>query len=153
MKRSKGLIALMLAASVGIGFSALAGCSKEKSEEELNCENEIRKLLEYDANINIDKNNVQDFGFKMSYYVTDNKEYLIKFVTSKVMNAVYYLSTTDCDVITYSVDKDFYYNFKNEYSSNETQKEVDMVTELTTIYDPVEIIENGKEKEIINNLN
>ena len=152
MKRGKGLIALMLAASVGIGFSALAGCSNGKSEEELNCENEIRKLLEYDANININKNYVETSGFKMNYVVTESNGYLIKFTTSKYVSVGRFVSQVDCDAITYSVDKDFYYNFKNEYSSNETQKEVDMVTELTTTYDPVEIIADGKQKEIINNL-
>ena len=56
------------------------------------------------------------------------------------------------DEITYSVDKDFYYNFKEEYSITETQKEVDLIKELTTKYDPIKVIEDNVEKDITNNL-
>ena len=62
------------------------------------------------------------------------------------------LNYRDCDIITYSVDKDFYYNFKEEYSTKETQKEVDLIKELTAKYDPIKVIDDNVEKDITNNL-
>ena len=151
----KRLIEIIIAASLGIAVSATAvGCA-EKTEEEKNYENEIRKLLQYDANINIDKENVDNYGFKLEKSAKSG-EYLLTFKTSKHYPAGHMLILNDCDVITYSVDKDTYYDFSENYSITETKKELDMVTELTYTYDPIKVIENGKEidlnKEIEKNL-
>ena len=147
MKSVRRLIPVIIAATVGIAFTA-AGCSK-KSEEEKNAENEIRKLLQYDANINISKEFVDNYGFKLEKSAKPG-EYLLTFKTSKYYSAGRTAKLKDYDIITYSVDKDFYYNFCENYSTSETQKEVDLVTELTLTYDPVKVIEAGEEIE--NNL-
>jgi len=145
MKKGKSLITLMLATSFGLGFTAMAAGCSGKSEDELRCENEIRKMLEYDANIDISKATVENYGFSIEYNIPNNNEYIIKIKTKR--NYAYHP-----DIITYSVDKDFFYNFKNEYSTTESQKEVDLIKALTTIYDPVAVIEDGEEKDIINNI-
>lgn len=142
MKRKHGLIALMLASSLTVGFTTMAGCSDGKTEEEKNCEEKIRQLLEYDANIDISRDTVEEYGFVVANNITDNNEYLITFKTRHRGS----WNPEIRDIITYSVDKDFYYNFKNTYSTTETQKEVDMITELTSIYDPIRIVVNGEEQ-------
>lgn len=150
MGSGKKLITLMIAASVGIGFS-MAGCASSKTEEEKNAENEIRKLLQYDANININKEFVDNYGFKLEKSAKPG-EYLLTFKTSKYYSAGRTAILKDYDIITYSVDKDFYYNFCENYSTSETQKEVDLVTELTLTYNPIKVVEAGEEIKIDLNL-
>lgn len=146
MEIKKRLITLMLAASIGVGVATMAGCN-DKREEEINSENEIRKMLQYDANINIGKNDVEYRGFKFDFKISETGGYLI--IISNLHTEGYNKFT---DEITYSVDKDFYYNFKEEYSTKETQKEVDLIKELTTKYDPIKVVEDNVEKDITNNL-
>lgn len=136
MGKSRRLITLMLATSVGIGITAgLSGCSE--SEEEMKAEEQIRQLLEYDADIVGYPDSTISFNTKI-----ENGEYLITF---NLKNS--YSST---DKITYSVDKDFFYEFKNNYNVVETSKEVNMVNELVETYDPVVVV--SKNKEIKNDL-
>ena len=151
MEIKKRLITLMLAASIGVGVATMAGCN-DKREEEINSENEIRKMLQYDANINIDSLNVKNFGLYVETNITENNEFIINIKTKKTYWVGTMLNYRDCDIITYSVDKDFYYNFKEEYSTKETQKEVDLIKELTTKYDPIKVIDDNVEKDITNNL-
>ena len=136
MGKSRRLITLMLATSVSIGITAgLSGCSE--SEEEKLAEEQIRQLLEYDADIVGYPDSTISFNTKI-----ENGEYLITF---NLKNS--YSST---DKITYSVDKDFFYEFKNNYNVVETSKEVNMVNELVETYDPVVVV--SKNKEIKNDL-
>lgn len=135
------LITLMLASIITPGVATLAGCSDVKSGAEKNCENEIRKLLEYDANIVISKNRVEGYGFDLGYEINNPNEYLIIFRTKKYAGRA---PAETCDKITYSVDKDFFYDFKNSYSEVEGQNEVDLVTSLTSTYDPIEVITNSE---------
>ena len=144
MKRR--LIATMIALTMGVGVTTMSGCT-EKSEEEKTNENEIRKLLQYDANINISKDIVENRGFKLNKEIEDSK-YMLTFKTSIYKSAGRTAVLVDYDEITYSVDKDFYYDFCENYSTTETKKEVDMVTELTFNYDPIKVIEAGQEIEI-----
>lgn len=144
MGKSRRLITLMLATSVGIGITAgLSGCSK--SEEEMKAEDQIRQLLEYDANINIEKDYVDQWGFEIITEIK-NQEYLITFKTKQYISRVF----MESDTITYSVDKDTYYDFRNNYKVVETSDEVNMVYELTLSYDPVVVI--SKNEEVKNDL-
>jgi len=148
MKSGRRLIPVIIAATVGIAFTA-TGCSLTKSEEEKNAENEIRKLLQYDANINISKEIVENNGFKLDKEIEGNS-YLLSFRTTIYRSAGRTAILVDHDIITYSVDKNTYYDFCENYNTTETTNEVNMVTELTLTYDPVKVIEAGKEIE--NNL-
>ena len=150
MGTGRKLITLMIASSVGLGFS-MVGCSNPKSEEEKNAENEIRKLLQYDANINISKEIVENNGFKLDKEIEGNS-YLLSFRTTIYRSAGRTAILVDHDIITYSVDKDTYYDFCENYNTTETTNEVNMVTELTLTYNPVKVIEAGKEVEINLNL-
>ena len=137
MKRR--LIALMLASGVSIGFItlSLASCKETKSTAEKNCEEKIKRLLEYDAGIDID-NSFFGGGYGEITMQAKNNVFLIKFYAGKSAN-IY-------QEITYSVDKDFYYNFKNNFSTIDGQNEVDLVAELTLTYSPIKVIEGGEEQ-------
>ena len=117
----KRLIALMIAST--ITATALTGCSYGRDIVELKKENEIREMLEYDANINIDKKRVEDYGFAIAFEIVDEKFY----ITFKTITPGVYGSQIAHDKIKYEVDKDFYYDFKNNYDFNETQNEVERV--------------------------
>ncbi|MBQ8615773.1 MAG: hypothetical protein IJ415_04330 [Clostridia bacterium] len=132
----KRLIALMIAST--ITATVLTGCGEGKTDEEINNENEIREMLEYDANINISKNRIKDCGFQIDYEI-NNEKFYITFSTKAT--GVYGLQFGR-DIIKYEVDKDTYYDFKNNYNSHETQNEVERVKNLTEKYDPVEIIDS-----------
>ena len=69
-------MAIMLGAT--ITTTAMAGCTVEvtKGTGELASENEIRELLEYDANTNLSKENVENFGFNLEYEIKDEKFYI-----------------------------------------------------------------------------
>ena len=138
MKRR--LIALMLASGVSIGFTALslAGCN-EKTVEEKGCEEKIRQLLEYDAGIDIN-NDVWGGGYGRIEMEANNGNFFIIFTAKS--SSVHYQK------ITYSVDKDFYYNFKNNFSTTEGQKEIDLINELTSTYNPIKIVVNNEERTI-----
>lgn len=151
MQIKKRLISLMLAASIGVGAATMTGCN-DKREEEINSENEIRKILQYDANINIDRKEVEDRELYIDFNISENNEFLIKFHTEKAIAVGSIIHYVMNDEITYSVDKDFYYNFKEKYSTKETQKEIDLIKELTTKYDPIKVIDDNVEKDITNNL-
>ena len=150
MSKTRKLISTMLATTMGIVIAPLSAC-KNKSEDELKCENEIRQLLQYDANINIDKAIVESNGFKLEKEVI-GKEFLLSFVTSQYYACGRVAVKKDYDIITYSVDKDTYYYFCENYNTVETQKEVDMIIELTTMYNPVKVVEAGQEIEIEENI-
>ena len=151
MQIKKRLISLMLAASIGVGAATMTGCN-DKREEEINSENEIRKILQYDANINIDRKEVEDRELYIDFNISENNEFLIKFHTEKAIAVGRIIHYVMNDEITYSVDKDFYYNFKEKYSTKETQKEIDLIKELTTKYNPIKVIDDNVEKDITNNL-
>ena len=131
----KRLIALMLGAT--ITATALTGCGAEKTDEEINNENEIRQMLEYDADISIDKKIVVYNGFDIDFEINDHKFY----ITFKTITPEVYGSHIVDDKIKYEVDKDFYYDFKNNYDFNETKNEVERVKNLTEQYDPVEVFD------------
>jgi hypothetical protein len=71
MNRRKTLISLMLAASVGVSLTTMPGCMK-KTEEEIKCENKIRKMIERDAGIDLVENS--DMVIKTQ---AKNEEYII----------------------------------------------------------------------------
>jgi len=123
--------------SVGTGFW-FAGC--KKSEDEIKSENEIRKILEFEAKIDLSDNQ----GFTLDYDSKDDK-YLLTFGSSNIENKS---GEVIKDEITYSVDEDTFYNFKKNYSVEESQKEIYMVYELAIMYDPVKVI--SKNKEVLN---
>ena len=105
--------------------------------------------MQYDANINIDKYIVLDNGFKLDKEIEGDK-YLLSFRTTKYRSAGRTAILVDHDIVTYSVDKNTYYDFCENYNTTETTNEINMVTELTLTYDPVKVIEAGEEIE--NNL-
>lgn len=139
----KRLITLMLAA--GLTATALTGCN-EKSGYEINCENQIREMLEYDANINISQQKVRDFGFGIEYKIVNNKFY-ITFISKKHERFGQRLIVVDDIKITYEVDKNTYYNFKNQYALVETERTVELVKTLTEQYDPINV--EGVEEESV----
>ncbi len=133
----KRLITFMLATM--LATATLTGCSDGRDSVELKYEDEIRELLEYDANTNISKDNVKKYGLELGYEIIDAKFY-ITFVTKKPV-ALYGHSYANNDVkIKYEVDKDTYYDFKNHYNIDEKLEDVERVKSLTEKYDPVEVI-------------
>ena len=132
MKRR--IIALMLGAT--ITASVLAGCSESKTLDEIQNENQIRELLEFDANTNISKDDVKRFGFVREFDVKEDG-YYVTFITKTFPPMQ--TSAAENIKITYVVDKETYFDIKNNYSSEESQKEVEMIKTLTENYDPVEV--------------
>ena len=133
----KGLIALMLAST--ITATALTGCRDGRDLAELENENTIREMLEYDANTNISKEDVKKFGFKVEYKIDSEKFY----ITFKSQAEVYEYRNShleDKAKITYEVDKDTYYNFKNNYTMKERDVEINLVKDLTEKFDPISVI-------------
>ena len=139
---NRKLIAIMLGAT--ITSTTLAGCSKSgKGTDEIKRENDIRELLEYDANTNLDKVNVENYGLKVEYEIKDEKFY-ITFITSKPSSTTFAKLVDDIK-ITYEVDKDTYYDFRHNYNLKETSHEVGRVKNLTEQYDPIEVLESEKQ--------
>ena len=112
----KGLIALMIATS--ITATALTGCSDGRDLAELENENKIREMLEYDANTNISKEDVKKYGFKVEYTI-DSEKFYITFKSQTEVHEYRNSHLEDKAKITYEVDKDTYYNFKNNYTLEE----------------------------------
>ncbi len=137
MKRR--LIALMI--TLTIATSTLSGCGDDnvKHSVELENENEIREMLEYDANTNLSKENVEDKGFYLEYKI-QNEKFYITFITKKWEFYGRVSQLEDDAKITYEVDKDMYYDFKNHYNLDEKTEDVERVKELVEKYDPVEVI-------------
>ena len=104
----KRLIALMLGAT--ITASILTGCSDAKTRDEIENENQIRELLEFDANVNIPKDDVKRFGFVREFEVKEDGYYVTFIVkTFPPMQT----SAAENIKITYVVDKDTYFDIKN----------------------------------------
>ena len=143
----KGLIALMLAAT--ITTTALTGCSDGRDSAELDSENDIREMLEYDANTNLSKENVKKHGFIVEYKIVNEKFY-ITFITHEVEYSYRNSKLVDTAKVTYEVDKDTYYNFKNNYTTEESEKEIELVKDLTVKFDPVEVINPEGDKTFAN---
>ena len=139
MKKLKDFakVALITTASISAGFWFSACKDDVRSEEEKKYENEIRKILELDAKIDIDEFFINEFGFNFSHEITDKQEYLLSFDSrsgvGKGGDAIRYK-------VTYSVDENTFYDFKYNYSVQESQKEVDMVYELASLYDPINVV-------------
>ena len=132
MKRR--LIALMLGAT--IISSSMVACSNYRTNDESKYENEIRDLLESDAKVSIDAEDLERFGFRL-YFDVEEDGYRISFVTRTY--PVMSTSAVDDTVITYLVDKETYFNFRKNYSLKEAEKEVEMVKELTEKFTPIEV--------------
>ena len=135
----KRLIALMLGAT--ITATALTGCGENpdfsltrKSEEQ------IRQIIEYDANTNIEQyNSSRGFGLGVEYEINDNRFY-ISFVFYKINETGHNPAKMEDARIKYEVDKDTYYNFRNEFTTYKNEDDVEMVKVLTERYDPIEVI-------------
>ena len=143
----KRLIALMLAST--ITAAALTGCG-ENPDYALtrNSEEEIRPILDYDANTNIEKyNSNRGFGLGVEYEIDNNKFYII-FIFYKLNKPGHNPAKMEDARIKYEVDKDTYYNFRNEFTTYKNEEDVEMVKVLTTKFDPVEVV-NSK-GEVIN---
>ena len=133
----KGLIALMLAST--ITATALTGCSDGRDLAELENENKIREMLEYDANTNISKEDVKKLGFKVEYKI-DSEKFYITFKSQEEVHEYRNSHLEDKAKITYEVDKDTYYNFKNNYTMKERDVEINLVKDLTEKFDPISVI-------------
>ena len=133
----KRLIALMLAST--ITATALTGCNSEFDNE-----NEIREMLEYDANTNLSEKHVKSYGIGVDYDIVDEKFYItFKSYISKAKKTVGIGTSYELEddvKIKYEVDKDTYYNFRHNYSTREEKEHVDMVKLLVEKYDPIEVI-------------
>lgn len=133
----KRLIALMIAST--ITATALTGCAETKHPAHISNEEEIRKMLEYDANTNLSKDSVKEWGFGVGYEIKDSKFY-ITFKTYAPEEKRDHIEISEDVKIKYEVDKDTYYSFRNNYETYEDSDEVEMVKTLTEKYDPVEVI-------------
>lgn len=133
----KRLIALMLGAT--ITATALTGCGSTKDCVEIENENEIREMLEYDANTNISKEKVKNYGLGLDYTII-NEKFFITFKSYTVQNYGSISHVEEDAKIKYEVDKDMYYDFKNHYNLDEKTEDVKRVKELVEKYDPVEVI-------------
>ena len=78
----KRLIAFML--TTMLATSALTGCSDGRDSVELKNEDEIREMLEYDANTNLSRDEVKRHGLGLDYTILDEKFY-ITFKTCKIL--------------------------------------------------------------------
>ena len=134
---NKRLIALMIAAT--ITTTLLTGCGESKSLDHIKAEETIRQTLEYDANTNLSKKNVQSYGLGLDYSIVDERFY-ITFKTYAYQSYGRISHIEEDAKIKYEVEKDFYYDFKNNYSLIETTEDVERVKELVEKYDPVEVI-------------
>ena len=140
----KRLIALMIAST--ITATALTGCGENpdynltrKSEEQ------IRQIIEYDANTNIEQyNSSRGFGLGVEYEINDNKFY-ISFIFYKINKPGHNPARMEDARIKYEVDKDTYYNFKNEFTTYKNEDDVEMVKVLTERYDPIEVVNSKGE--------
>ena len=142
----KRLIALMLGATMVA--TALTGCGKGKSQDEIRNENEIRELLEYEANINISKYDIQNNGFKIEYKI-ENEKFYVTFISQRVKSAGRVSYHEDVVRITYQIDKETYYDLKNNYSSHESQHEVEKIKALVDAYDPIDVKIADKEMSVV----
>lgn len=132
----KRLIALMIGAT--ITATTMAGCSGSRtSSVDKPFEQKIRKVLEYDANVNIPEELVTYYGFELRTEIIDEKFY-ITFVSKKDSGA-FSGSLYDDVKITYEVDKDTYYDFRHNYDLVETDVEVGMVESLAENFDPTSV--------------
>lgn len=141
----KRLIALMISATMLT--TAMTGCGEGKTDEEINNENQIREMLEYDANTNLSSNDVKMQGIRVEYKIENEKFY----ITFKTQRWVYYGRTStveDVAKITYEVDKDRYYNFKNNYNLVETEQDVELVKDITDNFDPISVINSEGDKAV-----
>lgn len=142
----KRLIALMIAST--LTATALTGCGEPDLSLTRSSEEEIRQIIEYDANTNIEQyNSSRGFGLGVEYEINDNKFY-ISFIFYKINEPGKNPARMEDARIKYEVDKDTYYNFRNEFTTYKNEEDVQMVKELTAKFDPVEVI-NSK-VEIIN---
>lgn len=133
----KRLIALMIAST--ITATALTGCSDGRDSVELKNENEIRELLEYDANTNLSRDEVKRHGLGIDYTILDEKFYItFKTYTTQSYGSISHIE--EDAKIKYEVDKDTYYDFKNHYNIDEKSEDVERVKELVEKYDPAEVI-------------
>ena len=133
----KRLIALMIAST--ITATALTGCGAKKTDDEINNENKIREMLEYDANTNLSKDSVKEWGFGVDYEIKDSKFYII-FKTYAPEEKRDHIEISEDVKVKYEVDKDMYYDFKNHYNLDEKTEDIERVKELVEKYDPVEVI-------------
>lgn len=122
-----------------LATATLTGCGVEKTDDEINNENEIREMLEYDANTNLSKDCVKRWGFGIDYEIQDSKFY-ITFKTYAPEEKRYHIEISEDVKIKYEVDKDIYYDFKNRYNLYEKTEDVERVRVLVEKYDPVEVI-------------
>ena len=102
-------------------------------------EDEIRELLEYDANTNLSRDEVKRHGLGLDYTILDEKFYItFKTYTTRSYGSIAHIE--EDAKIKYEVDKDTYYDFKNHYNIDEKLEDVERVKNLTEKYDPVEVI-------------
>ena len=82
-------------------------------------------------------------------YKIQNEKFYITFITKKWEFYGRVSQLVDDAKITYEVDKDFYYDFKNSYSTEESESEIELVKNLTEKFDPVSVINpEGKIQEV-----
>lgn len=142
---------IMLAlVTASLGFS-LGGCNYEKGPTQTE---EIKRMFEYDAsyNINLDENKINRLFLQTE--IIDG-EYLLKFQFKQYLSGgrsggIY---SKQYDVY-YEVDKETYFDFRNNFSSDTNQNEVDMIKSLVEKYDPIKIDSHikGEEDYIVEDL-
>ena len=138
---------IMLAlVTASLGFS-LGGCNYEKGPTQTE---EIKRMFEYDAsyNMNLDENKINQLFLKTE--IIDG-EYLLKF-QFKMLSGGRGSSWKETYDVYYKVDKETYFDFRNNFSSSATL--VDMIKSLVEKYDPIKIDSHikGEEDYIVEDL-
>ena len=144
MKNEK-LLAAVLAATM---LSApLTGCSNNrKSQEEIENENEIRRLLQQDSSLNIKIDDVRFNNVMVSWQKFYGNYYLCFETYQQNPTATYYHGEPNNDAfIVYQVDSKTYFNFLKDYGQKsysnyrykETSKDVELIKNITENFDPI----------------
>lgn len=131
---------IMLAlVTASFGFS-LGGCKIQEDHEKQQARiEEVKRMFEYEASYNMDLDKNSTNRLFLQTEIIDGK-YLLKFQFKQYLSGgrsggIY---SKQYDVY-YEVDKETYFDFRNNFSSDTKQNEVDMITTLVEKYDPIKI--------------
>ena len=129
--------------TVAIGIASLSVLIPYSVKEEKAIKN-TEKLLAYEANMDIDAHSY--YSIYLHHKIAEDGQYLLNF-TYNIHNQYNSISGVEYEVI-YSVDKDTYFNFVNNFNKKITyQGQYNMLKELAEKYDPIRSYSHKQENE------